>query len=243
MLRGVGAGRVSSSCVSGPVRSARLAYSHWHPRLRPRQDPTSAAWASPQDLRVEPGPQQNAPRGSRSRSLHLLLDSPSRASRRRISPWSPLRGYAHGTGVRRRVHNPPTLGAPGARHPDDCTIDQAGGDWGGWPPHDHRSHLVGPGRLDSGRNRPGGTGPVKRGAIDSDARCASEQDGLQVKPGRGTKPARRPRPRGKEVVPDGQGGRHRFPHPGPISGPDFFYPHHGSDGSAPEEASGPRFAL
>ncbi len=26
------------------------------------------------------------------------------------------------------------------------------------------------------RHRPGGTGPVKRGAVDSDARCASEQD-------------------------------------------------------------------
>jgi hypothetical protein len=155
----------------------------------------------------------------------------TRSSRRRISPWSPLRGEAHGTGVRRRVHNTPTLGAPGARHPDDCTTDQAGGVWGGWPPPDHRSH------------RPRGTGPVKRGAVDSDARCASEQDGPQAKPGRGTKPARRPRPRGKEVVPDGQGGRHRFPHPGPISGSNSAYPHHGRDGSAPEEASGPRFAL
>ena len=37
----------------------------------------------------------------------------------------------------------------------------------------------------SDRNRPGGTGPVKRGATDSDARGASEQDGLQVKPGTG----------------------------------------------------------
>ena len=86
----------------------------------------------------------------------------TRASRRRISPWSPLRGYAHGTGVRRRVHNTPTLGAPGARHPDDCTTDQAGGVWGGWPPPDHRSHLVGPGRLDLGpapaqRDRPSET--------------------------------------------------------------------------------------
>jgi hypothetical protein len=37
----------------------------------------------------------------------------------------------------------------------------------------------------SDRNRPGGTGPVKRGATDSDARRASEQDGPQVKPGTG----------------------------------------------------------
>ena len=37
----------------------------------------------------------------------------------------------------------------------------------------------------SDRNRPGGTGPVKRGAADSDARGASEQDGLQVNPGTG----------------------------------------------------------
>ena len=86
----------------------------------------------------------------------------TRSSRRRISPWSPLRGEAHGTGVRRRVHNTPTLGAPGARHPDDCTTDQAGGVWGGWPPPDLRSHLVGPGRLDLGpeparRDRPSET--------------------------------------------------------------------------------------
>ena len=73
----------------------------------------------------------------------------------------------------------------------------------------------------SDRHRPRGTGPVKRGAVDSDARCASEQDGPQAKPGRGTKPARRPRPRGKEVVPDGQGGRHRYPHPGLIRGPNL----------------------
>ena len=73
--------------------------------------------------------------------------------------------------------------------------------------------------------------------------CKYLPGGSLMKPGRGTKPARRPRPRGKEVVPDGQGGRHRFLHPGPISGSDSAYPHHGRDGSAPEEASGPRFAL
>jgi hypothetical protein len=84
---------------------------------------------------------------------------------------------------------------------------------------------------------------VKRGANDSDARGASERDSLQVKPGHGTKPARRPRPRGKEVVPDRQGGCYRFPHPGPIRGPKSDYPHHGSDGSAPEEGSGPWLAL
>jgi hypothetical protein len=86
----------------------------------------------------------------------------TRASRRRISPWSPLLALPHGTGVRRRVHTTPTLGAPGARHPDDRTTGRAGGDWGGRPPPDHRSHPVGPGRLDLGpapaqRDRPSET--------------------------------------------------------------------------------------
>ena len=73
MLRGVGAGRVSSSCTSGPERPARP--THHMPRPRPRQDPTSAARASSPVPRGKPGIQQDAPRGSRSRSLHLLLDS------------------------------------------------------------------------------------------------------------------------------------------------------------------------
>ena len=73
LLRGVGAGRVSSSCTSGPERHARPV--HHRLRPRPRQDPTSAARASSPVPRGKPGIQQDAPRGSRSRSLHLLLDS------------------------------------------------------------------------------------------------------------------------------------------------------------------------
>ena len=73
MLRGVGAGLVSSSCISGPEPSARKLPSKYRPRLH--QDPMSAARASSPAPRVEPGIQQDAPRGSRSRSLHLLLDS------------------------------------------------------------------------------------------------------------------------------------------------------------------------
>jgi hypothetical protein len=56
------------------------------------------------------------------------------------------------------------------------------------------------------RQRPGWTGPVKRGAVESDARCASEQDGPQGNPGRGTKPARRPRPCGKRWCQTGKEG-------------------------------------
>jgi hypothetical protein len=94
----------------------------------------------------------------------------TRASRRRISPWSPLLALPHGTGVRRRVHTTPTLGAPGARHPDDCTTGRAGGDWEGRPPPNHRSHPVGPGRLDLGpapgqRNRPSGTRGERLGLL------------------------------------------------------------------------------
>ena len=157
MLRGVGAGRVSSSCNSGPVRLARPAL--FQLRLRLCQDPTPAARAPSPTLRGGPGTQQDAPRGV---AAGAFTSRWTRSSRRRISPWSPLRGYAHGTGVRRRVHNTPTLGAPGASHPDDRTTDQAGGAWGGWPPPDHRSHLVGPGRLDPGpepgrRDRPSET--------------------------------------------------------------------------------------
>ncbi len=76
----------------------------------------------------------------------------TRASHRRISPWSPLRGFVHGTGVRRCVYNNPTLGAPGARHPDDCTTGQAGGAWGGWPPPDQ---TLAPGLPGSTGPRPG----------------------------------------------------------------------------------------
>jgi hypothetical protein len=143
----------------------------------------------------------------------------TRVSRRRISPWSPLRGYIHGTGVRRRVHNPPTLGAPGARHPDDRTTDQAGGVWRGWPRP--TTACTWSARVDwsSDRHRPRGTGPVKHGAVDSDARCASEQDGPQVKPGRGTKPARRPRPQGE------RGGARRASRAAqvPTFGPDQWF--------------------
>jgi hypothetical protein len=107
----------------------------------------------------KPGFQQDAPRGSRSGSSHLPLDS---SLTLRISPRSPLRGYAHETRVRRLLHNTPTLGAPGACHPDDCTTDQAGGVRGGRPQPDQHSHPVGPGRLDlepapARRDRPSGT--------------------------------------------------------------------------------------
>jgi hypothetical protein len=55
----------------------------------------------------------------------------------------PLCGLLHGTGVRRSVHNPPTLWAARACHPNHCTTDREGGDWGGWPQPDHRRHPVG----------------------------------------------------------------------------------------------------
>jgi hypothetical protein len=146
---------------------ARAPAGQWQARLGHLSAQTSAL--SGPDI-GRPGP----PRTTRTRSPGLnrtphggvaagaFTPRWTRASRRRISPWSPLRGFAHGTGVRRRVHNTPTLGAPGARHPNDCTTDQAGGVWGGWPPPDHRSHPVGPGRLDLGpapaqRDRPSET--------------------------------------------------------------------------------------
>ena len=157
MLRGVGAGRVSSSCVSGPERFARP----MHTQLKTRPVKTRQRPPGPPRRPSEAGPEHNrTPQGGVAAGP--LTSRWTRASRRRISPWSPLRGYAHGTGVRRRVHNTPTFGAPGASHPDDRTTNQAGGVWGGWPPPDHRSHLVGPGRLDPGpeparRDRPSET--------------------------------------------------------------------------------------
>ena len=141
MLRGVGAGRVSSSCVSGPERFARP----MHPQLKTRPVKTRPRPPGPPRRPSEAGPEHNrTPQGGVAAGASTSRWT--RSTRRRISPWSPLRGYAHGTGVRRRVHNTPTLGAPGARHPDDRTTGRAGGDWGGWPPPDHRSHPVGPGR-------------------------------------------------------------------------------------------------
>jgi hypothetical protein len=46
---------------------------------------------------------------------------------------------------------------------------------------------------------------VKRRGGRLGRRRPSEQDGPLANPGHGTKPARRPRPRGKEVVPDMKG--------------------------------------
>jgi hypothetical protein len=215
-----------------PARTTQLRLRPVRTRPRPAGPPRRTREGSPDSNRT---PQGGVAAGA-------LTSCWTRASRRRISPWSPLRGYAHETGVRRRVHNTPTPGAPGARHPDDRTTGRAGGDWGGRPPPDHRSHPAGPGRPYLGpapvrRDRPSETQGGRLGR-----RRPSEQDGPQVKPGHGTKPARRPRPRGKEEVPDGQGGRHRSPHQDPISGSKVIYPHHGRDGFAPEEASEPRFA-
>ena len=123
-----------------------------------------------------------------------------------------------GPGYADACTTPLPLGRPGPVTPTTAPpAGQAATEEAGPRPTTARTRSA---RVDwtSDRNRPGGTGPVKRGAADSDARGASEQDGPQAKPGRGTKPARSPRPRGKEVVPDGQGGWHRFPHPGPIRG-------------------------
>jgi hypothetical protein len=150
MLRGVGAGRGSSSCTSGPERPARII--HHRPRLQPRQDPTSAARASSPVPRGKPGTQQDAPVGSRSRSLHLPLDSSLTVTPTNLALVSSERLCPRDRGTPTRAQHresTPTLGAPGARHPDDCTTDQAGGVWGGWPPPDQ---TLAPGR-------PGSTGP------------------------------------------------------------------------------------
>ena len=66
------------------------------------------------------------------------------------------------------MHNPPTVGASRARHPIDRTTDRAGGDWGGRP----RPTIAGTRSARAARtphrHRRGGTGLLKRGAIDSD---------------------------------------------------------------------------
>jgi hypothetical protein len=135
---------------------ARL--SHLQFRPRPCQDP---ALAGPlRRIRKRSPGFNRTPQGGVAAGV--FTSRWTRSSRRRISPWSPLLALPHGTGVRRRVHTTPTLGAPGARHPDDRTTGRAGGDWGGRPPPDHRSHPVGPGRLDLGpapaqRDRPSET--------------------------------------------------------------------------------------
>ena len=141
MLRGVGAGLVSSSCTSGLEPPAR------HPSHNPDigHIRTRCRLPGPPRKTRKAGPGSNrTPKGGVAAGA--ATSRWTRASRRRISPWSPLRGFAHGTGVRRRVHNTPTPEASGARHPDDHTTGRAGGDWGGRPPPDHRSHPAGPGR-------------------------------------------------------------------------------------------------
>ena len=101
-----------------------------------------------------------------------------------------------------------------------------------------------PARVDrtSDRHRPRGTGPVKRRAADSDAdarpsRTARKLTGSRDKAG---------------APPAAQGERGgarwawrvvQVPASGPDQRPKFDYPHHGSDGSAPEEGSGPWLAL
>ncbi len=81
---------------------------------------------------------------------------------------------------------------------------------------------------------------MKRGAADSDDGSTSEQDGPQVNPGRGTKPARRPRPSGKRRCQTGKEGG-TGSHIWVQSDDPLSYPHHDRDGFAPEEASGPWF--
>jgi hypothetical protein len=82
---------------------------------------------------------------------------------------------------------------------------------------------------------------VKRGAADSDDGSSSKQDGPQVNLGRGTKWARSPRPSGKRRCQMGKEGG-TGSHIRARSVDPFSYSHHGRDGSAPEEASGPRIA-
>jgi hypothetical protein len=105
----------------------------------------------------------------------------------------------HGAGVRRRVHNPPTIGAPRARHPKTTAppAEQAATGKAGPRPTNAGTR---PARADwtSPWHRGGGTGLLKLGATDSDERASgsrqSEQGGPQVTTGHGRKPARGPWP-------------------------------------------------
>ncbi len=161
-----------------------------------------------------------------------------------LAPVSSERPCPRDRGTPTRAHHPYPWGAR-ARHPDDCTTDQEGGVRGGRLPPDQRSHPVGPGRLDlepapARRDRPSGTRGDHLGRKTRDARPGWMACNVIRAAGHCGRAARGPVERGgaRWVRRAAQVHTSR----GPISGPSR-YPHHGRDGSAPEEAFGPRFAL
>jgi hypothetical protein len=213
MLRGVGAGLVSSSCTSGlepPARhpSHNSDFGLIRTRCRLPGPPRKTRKAGPGSNRTPKGGVAAGAATSRW----------TRASRRRISPWSPLRGFCprdRGTPTRAQHPYPGGVRGPSPRRPHH----RPGRRRLSRPaPAAQRSHPVGPGQPCLGPAPARRDWPRETRGGRLGRRRTSEQDGPQPKSGYGTKPARRPRPRGKEAVPDGQGGRHRFLHPDPISG-------------------------
>ena len=201
-----------ASAGQWPVRIGHLQLRPW-----PGQDPTSAARA------LAAGPARGArdatgrPKGESQRGSSPSAGLEPHADVSRPGPlcWPCLMGLGYAVAC-----TPPLpLGRPGPVTPTTAPpAGQAATGEAGPRPTTARTRLA---RVDwiSDRHRPRGTGPVKRGATDSDARRASGRDGLQVKTGYGTTPARRPRPRGKEVVPWRARRAAQVPTSGPISGP------------------------
>jgi hypothetical protein len=185
------------------------------PRHRPHQDPMPAARAASQDTQGRPGIKQDAQGGSRSGSSHLSLDSSLTPTYLALVPSERLCPRDRGTPTRAQHPYPGGVRGPSPRRPHH----RPGRRRLSRPaPAAQRSHPVGPGQPCLGPAPARRDWPRETRGGRLGRRRTSEQDGPQPKSGYGTKPARRPRPRGKEAVPDGQGGRHRFLHPDPISG-------------------------
>ncbi len=165
MLRGVGAGHVSSSCTSGPVRLALPG--SIQPRPRPCQDPTPAARAlsagSARGARVSTG----RPKGESQRESSPPAGLEPHADVTRPGPlcWLCLMGPGYFVAC-----TPPLpLGRPGPVTPTTAPpAGQAATGEAGLRPTTARTRSA---RVDwtSARNRARGTGPVERGATDSDA--------------------------------------------------------------------------
>ena len=154
MLRGVGAGLVSSSCISGPEPPAR------NPSQKPTSAPSGPDSGRPGHLA---GPARTArnptgrPKGSRSRSCHPLLDSSLTPTY--LALVSSERLCPRDRGTPTRAQPPYPLGRPGPVTPTTAPqTRQAAFGKAGPRPTNARTR---PARVawTPPRQRHGGTGP------------------------------------------------------------------------------------
>ena len=234
MLRGVGAGLVSSSCTSGrkgpgPKRS----------ELTPGPGPEGTSTIVP----TTGGHHPAGPRGVKA-ALRVSRGGPSPPSDSSLTPAhlapapSGVKLWDWGAPPRAQPPCPqcnrgssPKTTSPPAEQAVTGTAGPAR------PTATITGTRTGPGRWTQHRNRCRGTGLLKLGAHDSDGpgrltALDSEQYGPKEYRPREEAGARPVAQAGRRWCRRGKEGGDRFPHQGPIRG-RACYPHHGSDGTVP----------